>query len=72
MYRRFVITDESDEKIVFNCYPDHKQPNLMEFSKDEIAIGHKTREYMLAMVDVVSKFMSGNTINKLVVEEMEE
>jgi len=74
MYRKFEIKDEAGEKIVFRVYPNLAKPhnNLIEYDKLEIKIVLSTHEAMLAMIDVVGKFMGGNTINHLEVTEVEE
>jgi len=72
MYRKFTIEDDTGHKIEFECHPDHIQPNFMVVHRDEIAMGLGTRNHMLDMIEIVCKFMSGNTINRIEVEEVEE
>ncbi len=72
MYRKFTIADVEGNKIEFECHPDHQKPNFMIVQRDEIGCGLQTRHDLLEVVVRVSKFMDGNTINRLEVEEVEE
>ncbi len=75
MHRKYVITDATDKKIEFVVHPEytvHKHKDFIIVDKDDIELTLACRKNMLEMVSVVNKFMSGNTINKLAVEEVEE
>jgi len=69
MYRTFKIEDESGDKYEFNIYPS--QNNLIEIVNDEINMTLDTKKNLLEMISYVNRFMSGNTICKLDVDEEE-
>ena len=75
MYRKYTITDAAGEKIEFVCHPEysvHKYKDFIQMSRDEIHITLATRRVMLELVGVANRFMGGNTINKVEIEEVEE
>lgn len=75
MYRKFTITDEGESRIEFKCHPEHDTHNYKDYitvGRDEIGLTLKTRQLMMIMVELMNKFMGGNTINKVEVEEIEE
>lgn len=68
MYRKFTITDEAGKEIEMEVYPDLK--NLVKTTKREINMELATESDLLSLISVVNRFMGGNTINKVEIEEI--
>lgn len=73
MYRKFKIEDEEGETIKFKVFPNLAAPstNLIQTDKYEIDLTLPTQQSLSELIVVVNKFMSGNTINKVEVTEVE-
>ena len=69
MYRKFTITDEANKQIVFKVYP--AQSNLVITDSYDIDITLVTKQTLQYFVEQANKFMTGNTICKVEVEEEE-
>ena len=70
MYRKFIITDTENKKIRFKVYPD--QDMMIVTEVQNIDISWETDKLLNQLILLVSQFMTGNTINKLEVQEIEE
>ena len=68
MYRKITITDETNDEIVFNMYPDDN--NRLEYQTHDIAITLDCQDALQHLLIYINKFMSGNNINKVEVEEI--
>lgn len=74
MYRQFTVKDAEGKVIKFKVWPNLASPNTnrMAYEKMEIELTLETNDAMLSLVEVCNKFMNENSINKLVVDEIEE
>ena len=70
MYRKFTITDEAGKKVVLKMYPTADK--LVVTQKWEIDMGMDTRKYLHNAMLTIEALMTGNTINKMEIEEIVE
>ena len=70
MYRKFTITDEQGKKVVLKMYPTADK--LVVTQKWEIDMGMDTRRYLHNAMLTIETLMTGNTINKMEIEEIVE
>ena len=68
MYRLFKIEDEQGKKLIFQVHPD--QSDLLIYSENTLDITLETIATLHLMITNVQKFMGGNTINKIEIEEI--
>ena len=67
MYRKYTIEDP-EGKIELEVHPPN---NLVKVIKHDIDITLPTRELLTNLIKVAGRFMSGNTITKVEIEEVE-
>jgi len=74
VYRIFTIKDAAQKIIKFKVWPNlaSRNKNKLVYEKVEIELKLDSNKAMLALVDAIALFMDENTINKVVVEEVEE
>jgi len=73
MYRQFTVKDKEGKTIKFRVWPDlAKNVNKLIYQSLEIELSLVTNRALLDLVDNTAAFMNENTINKLIVEEIEE
>ena len=73
MYRQFTITDTEHKIIKFKVWPNlAKEPNKIVYDKIEIELRVSTNKALLDMVGAIASLMDENTIDRLVVKEMED
>jgi len=74
VYRIFTIKDAAQKIIKFKVWPNlaSRNKNKLVYQKVEIELKLDSNKAMLALVDAIALFMDENTINKVVVEEVEE
>lgn len=74
MYREFEIEDKAGKVIKLKVHPNLAAPhtNLIVPAEYEIELTLPTQQALSELIVIVNKFMSGNTINKLEVIEVEE
>ncbi|KKN42497.1 hypothetical protein LCGC14_0712580 [marine sediment metagenome] len=68
MYRKITIKDVSGKKIEMEVHPE--QNNLIKVNAHEINLTFGTRKALTSFISATNAFMSGNTINKVEVEEV--
>ena len=66
MYRKYTITDETGNQIKLEV---HDPNRLVKVIKHDIDITLPTRQALTELLLVAAKFMGGNTINKVEIEE---
>ncbi len=66
MYRKYVITDEAGNQIKMEIHPPN---NIVKVTQHDIDITLPTRELLTDLIKIAGRFMSGNTINKVEIEE---
>lgn len=74
MFRKFEITDTENNKIKFKVWPNLAPPNTnrVVYDRADITLTVETNKAMMELIEVVGKFMDGNTINKVEIVEIEE
>ncbi len=75
MNRKFIIRDEGNGEMEFECHidhPVHAGKNVIVTIKDELSITLETRKILNELITVVNNFMSRNTISQLEVTEIIE
>ena len=66
MYRKYTITDEAGKQIKLEV---HDPNRLIKVTTHDIDITLPTHKLLTELIEVAQRFMTGNTINKVEIEE---
>ena len=74
MYRQFIVRDIEGKVIKFKVWPHLAPPNQNKISYDkmEIELRVKTNKALVELVGAAAEVMDENSINKVIIEEIDE